>query len=441
MHVRKFEADTLDEALRDIKRELGPDAIILKTITKKGLKGALSKKKKIEITAAISQKNYLKKAQVDKVMNENQKNDFYSDKASNISNMIDEYSQRSPQNNYGNIAKGRPANINRNQNIQSNLDDFLKEREFVRPVPEQRRQNTKEQVKHNSLDYQDKKELMEQKNKIEELSARILELARTVDRMEEKTPVGISHLRTLLGSFSIDPFYVKNLVNKIINKLSPEEQQQQEMVSEFAMEEMIQEIKTEMPRFSTSKNPVITVLLSEVESGQTSTMLKLGALKKDAVLIQNTDNPNLVKKFTEQIFGMKVHRASNIPGIITRCRKSVEKGQSVIIDYKKFSTQTDDIKRFVEGLRRSFADVEILICLSAIHSELYNKRMAASYEKIVNGIVMNNMDLCLDFGSLFNIACKFDNLPFKFFGTGKIIPDDMEAATAERILANIFRLK
>ena len=53
MYVRKFEADTIEEALKEIKRELGPDAVILKTITNKGLKGAF-KKKKIEITAAIT---------------------------------------------------------------------------------------------------------------------------------------------------------------------------------------------------------------------------------------------------------------------------------------------------------------------------------------------------------------------------------------------------
>jgi len=48
MYVRKFEADTIEEALKDIKRELGPDAVILKTITNKGLK-AHSKKRKSKL--------------------------------------------------------------------------------------------------------------------------------------------------------------------------------------------------------------------------------------------------------------------------------------------------------------------------------------------------------------------------------------------------------
>ena len=60
MYVKKFEGDTLDDALKMVKRDLGPDAIILKTITNKGLKGAF-KKSKIEITAAISEENYSKK--------------------------------------------------------------------------------------------------------------------------------------------------------------------------------------------------------------------------------------------------------------------------------------------------------------------------------------------------------------------------------------------
>ena len=68
MFVRKFEGETLDEALQLVKRELGPDAIILKTVTNKGLAGAF-KKSKIEITAAISEQSYTKKAKVDHVLN------------------------------------------------------------------------------------------------------------------------------------------------------------------------------------------------------------------------------------------------------------------------------------------------------------------------------------------------------------------------------------
>ena len=59
MFVRKFEADTLEEALKSIKKELGPDAIILKTITNKGIKGAFKSKKITNEKIIIAEKAWL----------------------------------------------------------------------------------------------------------------------------------------------------------------------------------------------------------------------------------------------------------------------------------------------------------------------------------------------------------------------------------------------
>ncbi len=126
MYVRKFEADTIEDALKDIKRELGPDAIILKTISNKGLKGAF-KKKKIEITAAISEKTYTKKANVDAVLNPEEKSEFYQGSSSYISNMIDrmdngrEKMNASQKNkyssSYGDMSLNRNVKVDRSEKI------------------------------------------------------------------------------------------------------------------------------------------------------------------------------------------------------------------------------------------------------------------------------------------------------------------------------------
>ena len=55
--------------------------------------------------------------------------------------------------------------------------------------------------------------------------------------------------------------------------------------------------------------------------------------------------------------------------------KAVEAGKSVFIDYKVCGKESDETKKFVDGLRRSFDKVEVLVCLSSIHSELYNKKV------------------------------------------------------------------
>jgi flagellar biosynthesis protein FlhF len=53
MELKKFEAPTLAEALQVIKRELGPEAVILSTKNKKSSLGLLNRSS-VEVTAAIA---------------------------------------------------------------------------------------------------------------------------------------------------------------------------------------------------------------------------------------------------------------------------------------------------------------------------------------------------------------------------------------------------
>ena len=140
MFVKKFEADTLEEALKAVKFELGPDAIILKTITNSGLKGAF-KKKRIEITAAISERSFEKKAKVDKVLNNDQKEALYQKSASSIKETITKYNgsqNAGPNAGYGSIGLNKVVNTlakgtasladvtNKTSSmIKNSLDDFL----------------------------------------------------------------------------------------------------------------------------------------------------------------------------------------------------------------------------------------------------------------------------------------------------------------------------
>ncbi len=65
MQVKKFEAPTIQEALETIKRELGPEAIILQT--KKYKRGfGLMSKASVEVTAAVSERSMQKKEYVEK---------------------------------------------------------------------------------------------------------------------------------------------------------------------------------------------------------------------------------------------------------------------------------------------------------------------------------------------------------------------------------------
>ena len=471
MYVRKFEADSLEEALKCIKHELGPDAIILKTVTNKGLKGAF-KKKKIEITAAISERNYTNKLRVDNTLDANQKDKFYSTDASYVANMIDEHSKShdGKKTDYGNLGLNKRVQSANNKETKAkpSLDDFLNTQSQSQDSisskdilerkkqkrPEQRDQFLAAKVEDNSreeLVTDNRQNLALENNganqsRIDELEKKLYLLSKNVETVTKSEPNGLFQLRNSLRSLDINESYIQTIMKKMMFDLSIEELESVEISYEYALSEMLKDVNTDMPLFSrVDEEPIITLLLSETSSGQTGMVQKLGALKSNSIIITNSDGQD---KFTEQkkinlaekIFDLTIIHVKSIGEIVSECRKAVNSGNSVFIDYKNNEKEVNDTKRFIEGVRRSFDKVEVLVSLSAIHTELYNRKVLSQYQKITDGIVMSHLDICLNYGALFNITYAFKDIPYKFFGTGEVIPDDIEAATGERILAGVFQL-
>lgn len=514
MFVKKFEADTLEEALKQVKVELGPDAIILKTITNNGLKGAF-KKKRIEITAAISEKSFEKKAKVDKVLNNDQKEAFYQKPASSIKETITKYNgPETAGGGYGNIGLNKVVNTlskgssgladltsKTSSIIKNSLDDFLTDGEdsgfdidsaddipvqparrpaapsnrgkyaeppAENPAPRQARpqaprhqvedtvditrnplreaapapqQNSVSREAYNEL----RQELRTTQHKMELLEQKIMELSSNYQFNQKhlNEAKGVFQLRTTLKTLDVDEAHILELIKKANYQLSKEDLENPDVIFEFALQEMASSINTSIPLFAKIENgdPVITVLVSEAASGQSTMGTKIAVLKKDVVLIQYSQDAqnNASTDFAAQVFGIKVEKVQNFSEVVGICRKATEAGKSVLVDVRLNSKFTDETKKFVETLKRGFQHVEVLCTLSAIHSELYNRKIIARYKEIVDGVIISHVDLCMNFGALFNVHKAHNKLPLKFFGTGPVVPDDIEGATAERLMAGLFQ--
>lgn len=512
MFVKKFEADTLEEALKAVKVELGPDAIILKTITNNGLKGAF-KKKRIEITAAISEKSFEKKAKVDKVLNNDQKEAFYQKSASSIKETIQKYNtNETPQSGagYGALGLNRVVNTlakgtstiadvttKTSSMIKNSLDDFLTDGEDfdesdstddspfdynpapknrgkysepparelkstraaqtyeeaapkreapirepqAAPAPTPTVQNNVSREAYNEL----RQEIRTQQHKIELLEQKILEFSQNYQFNQKhlNEAKGIFQLRTTLRTLDVDEGHILDLIKKANYELSRDDLENPDVIFEFALKEMAGSINTGIPLFAKIDNgdPVVTVLVSEAASGQSTMGMKIAVLKKDVVLVQySQDAQNSASTdFAAQVFGIKVEKVQNFSEVVGICRKATEAGKSVLVDVRLNSKYSDETKRFIDTLKRGFHNVEVLCTLSAIHSELYNRKIIARYKDIVDGVIISHVDLCMNFGALFNVHKAQNKLPLKFFGTGPVVPDDIEGATAERLMAGLFQ--
>ena len=417
MHVKKFIAETLEEALKQVKKELGPDAIILKTNTQKGAFPPFNKKK-VEITAAISEKSLGKKMKVDIILDENQKESLYKNSSKTISNIINDYGETNTGNKSGSYEKMALNKQVSKNNTKRSLDEFINE-----GIP------TKQENYGESVISIEK--LAEIEDKLNSLSQRI----------DNKSPLSIIKFRDYLRGLEIEESYVQELIKKAFRDISQEEIKDFEVLNEFAVQEMLKEIKTELAAFSRTNNEgVITLLISEVASGQSLMIEKLASLKSDSMVIKNSKNKE-GKTLASEFFDFTVENVEGISNLLSQCRKGLGDNKSVFIDYKVNPEELNDTKKVVEALRRIFPNLEVLINLSSIHSESYNKKVLQKYKRFANGMTIAHLDLCINYGAIFNMTLNFPNLPIKFFGTGEVIPEDIEAASPERLLAGIFRIE
>jgi flagellar biosynthesis protein FlhF len=496
MYVKKFEGDTLEETLNSIKFDLGPDAIILKTVNHKGLKSAF-KKKKFEITAAISETSYIKKAKVDSVLSTDEKEKFYNSNAGHVSKMIGQFngeSKMSSSNGYGNMGLNKVVTTIKNNSSQvltdvvsktkNSLDEFLSSDSFSdnEPAVNQSRASRSPAVdEEHSLDelyvssmdpieevdakadynkiIQEallnqssstspavESSLKNQQHKIDMLEQKLFELTQSISltKNQDDTSSVLYHLRKLLRSLSIDEKIIRTIIKKASFEFSKEDMNDEDLLFEFALREINGKIKTALPLFSSQEvgdGSVFTVLVSDVASGQTSMALRLAALCPDSLVISYCTNSQTLEKnkFTCQMLEIDVQEASSISEVLSMARKASEAKKKVFIDYKSNKSNADETKQFVDSMNRSFKNVEVLITLNAIHDEMVNRRNISKYQDFSAGVIISNVDQCLNFGALVNIHFMNLNLPFKFFGTGSVVPDDIESATSERIMSGLFQ--
>lgn len=109
MQVKKFEAPTIQEALEHIKRELGPEAIILQT--KKNKRGfGLMSKSSVEVTAAVSERALQKKSVVDSKLPEPNREKLKKMSADQQAEVYDKYERRQAGRTGGAVAAGPVTN-------------------------------------------------------------------------------------------------------------------------------------------------------------------------------------------------------------------------------------------------------------------------------------------------------------------------------------------
>ena len=114
----------------------------------------------------------------------------------------------------------------------------------------------------------------------------------------------------------------------------------------------------------------------------------------------------------------------------------VERGNNAIvdIDIDKLGEETASICDYCTN---NFEVCRSYLTLNSIHSESINLRLIKKYKKFAPIVNFTHVDLCLDWGSMFN--CMYlEDIPISYLGRGVDINSGIDKLTDETLLNNLL---
>lgn len=464
MHVRKFQGETIEETLKQIKKELGPDAIILKTTTNRGIKGAF-KRSRVEVTAAITEKTYLKKATLETAVGNDNVDSLSNQSASYLSELIDDYDQKtsgrsSVKNNsgYGNLG------LNKRVNDKTELDSFLNndqnKAEAVAPVssvnefitsPSTTSQSESissqlgpfektESVEKRELRYENNsnersdEQILGLKEEINQLKELVNEISlKDIDQKAEKSideKHFIQSIYTLLKSSGLNERFLHENIKEFISQNSNGNEDE---LIDHVIKKIQGNLKVDEGLLESSA-PGVNLFFGIKNSGQTMLVRKLAAKQKGSELIVYGEED---ESFGRKISGVSTHYSRSVAEVISIARKIVEKGNNAIVDINLNEIEPEDVASICDYCTNNFEVFRSFLTLNSIHTESINLRLIKKYKNFASVINFTHVDLCLDWGSIFN--CMYlEDVPISYLSRGININSGVERITDETLLNNLL---
>lgn len=474
MEVKKFEAETLRQAIQMVKNELGPDAVILST--KEGVRG-YNNKTYVVVTAAISETKLQKKKLAERKLPESVLEKFRSSSATQQKQMIEKMYEVELEKR--NLKKSIQPTMSKSSGITKKPYAFIEDEESlqtktVRTVEFPRideklpSQNSIERIKNAAQEAfkvnvfgginRPKEDL-----KIEAEGSHISELRSEIQRLQSmiKTmgavpqvsqhpgakyglPYETSYIFEKLKREGISDTIIVKILKKMVNELTQNEMSKKSILESYIARWVLSDVTVISP----SQTERIECFFGPSGSGKTSTLVKIASQyvvkEKKRVAVISTDIYQVGA--VEQL---KIYcQILNIPFAIVKNSEEFEKVvkqlhavDKILVDTPGLSLkdvgELNWVRSFVAF--KSYPMTKHLV-LSALSKDedllsIANRFKTAHF----TDLIFTGLDQVSRHGQIINLNQMF-NSPLHSFGTGKLIPENFEWATKERVLDLLFKL-
>ncbi len=453
MQIKKFEAPSIQEALEAIKRELGPEAIILQTKRNRkgfGLMGGAS----VEVTAAISDRSMNKRAFTESRLPDAGRETLRNLTASRQADILEKSIERAEKKAAIQVPKKmterRYVDIDPHEVTASASAPSPRARATVAPS-----RNTESVPLERSVAPLEE-EVRHLKRMIEELKIAQDDagaMGTTFASQLNDNPALTDAFEHLLMN-GIDKRFALGLVKKASFELGPQEAKNPDAVLDQVTYEVMSALDTLnpienlLPGTRGEAGPFCMALVGPTGVGKTTTLAKIASL---AVLKKNL-RVGLINLDVYKIAAFdQLQTYAKILNIPFRSASNLEELQSAVGDFRSLDlvlidttgrSQRDEtsLKEMSELVRSLEIPVQIHLCVASPTRDLELYDIANRFAVFKpTGLTVTKLDESSLFGSIFNVANRA-KLPLSYFTTGQRVPEDLEDASRERVASLIMDL-
>lgn len=500
MQVKKFEAPTIQEALDTIKRELGPEAIILQTKTNKRGFGLLSKGS-VEITAAISDRSIQKKKYVETRIQEDKRQEIKRLPATRQADIFNKYAEKYLDRRANNTqdrvevsTKAQPKPLK--ERVQSAFQQVASNNQTADPATNHvtktryidiaednsiEKLNSAKANKDKSLADEVRnlkqiiRELKEVKNPPSPEEPSVAEpsvaVSQTPARMAPATLLTVPHATEPSVSIGIsgplndafdqlilnglDKRFAISLVKQIESELGKDKVNDPETIADMLAFGIMNTTEVQSPLLTfgntnqeqPASRPEFLALVGPTGVGKTTTLAKIAS---EAILKRKL-KVGLINLDSYKVAAFdQLATYAKILGVPFRSANSAEDVKAVIQDFQHMDLVLVDTtgrsQRDTASLRELQQMLSVIpnlrtnlvLSVTTRDTELYDTTTRFSIFRPL-GLIMSKLDEATIHGSIYNVSQKA-KLPLIYFTTGQRVPEDLEEASRERVAALILDL-